>query len=816
MTATLPARADVVIIGGGVIGCSIAYHLTRIGITDVVLLERGQLTCGTTWHAAGLIGQLRASRNMTELAQYTSGLLAGLEAETGQATGFRQNGSVSVALNEGRFEELRRGASMAKGFGLDVTVLTPGDVKARYPLLETRDVVGGIFLPKDGQANPVDVTRAYAAGARARGARILEGVGVETILVEGGRATGVRTALGEVRAQTVVLAAGMWSHAIGRAVGVNLPLHAAEHFYVVTEPLSGLPGDLPVLRVPDEHAYYKEEAGKLLVGAFEPVARPWGMDGIPEDFAFESLAPDIDHFAPVLEMAIARVPRLAEAGIKTWFNGPESFTPDDRYLLGETAEVADLFVACGFNSIGIQSSGGVGKVLADWIRDRRPPMDLADVDVRRMHPFQSNRRYLRDRTVETLGLLYAMHWPFRQVESARGARRAPFHGALVAAGACMGETAGWERPNWFARPGEAPRYAYAWGRQNWFEACAAECRATRERVALYDQSSFAKILVKGRDAACVLDRVSANAVDGAVGRVVYTQWLNERGGIEADLTVTRLAEDAFLVVTSAASQTRDAAWLARHIPDDARCLAVDVTSGMPMLGLMGPASRALLEGLAGEDLSDAAFPFATSREIEIGYARVRASRITYVGELGWELYVPAEFAAHVFERVVAAGAEHGLAFAGYHAMNACRMEKGYRHWGHDIGVEDTPLDAGLAFAVAWDKPGGFLGRDALLRAREAGPPTRRLVQIRLADDRILLHHEEPILAEGRIVGAVTSGMYGHRVGASLAMGYVRHAGGVTRDWLAGTRFAVEVAGVAVPATVQLRPFYDPAGTRVRG
>jgi glycine cleavage system aminomethyltransferase T/glycine/D-amino acid oxidase-like deaminating enzyme len=813
--AELPGRCEVVIIGGGIVGCSVAYHLTRLGIGEVVLLERKELTCGTTWHAAGLVGQLRATRNLTELARYTAELLHELERETGQATGFRQNGSIAVALHPERFEEQKRGASMARSFGLEVEVLGPDEIRARYPLLEMDGVVGGVFLPKDGQTNPIDTTRAFAKGARARGARIVEGVEVERILVEGGRAVGVRTPLGEVRAGTVVLAAGMWSRDLAAAIGVRVPLHAAEHFYIVTEPLPGLPGDLPVLRVPDECAYYKEDAGKLLVGAFEPVAKPWGMAGIPRDFAFETLPEDVDHFEPILEQAVRRVPRLAEAGIQTFFNGPESFTPDDAYLLGETAEVRDLFVACGFNSIGIQSSGGAGKVLAEWIRDRRPPVDLGDVDIRRMQPFQSTSAYLRDRTVETLGLLYAMHWPFRQKETARGARRSPLHDRLLEAGACMGEVAGWERPNWFAPPGVEPRYAYSWGRQNWFAQCAEECRTVRDGVALFDQSSFAKFLVSGADACRVLDRLCANRVDVPPGRIVYSQWLNERGGIEADLTVTRLSETDFLVVTAAASQARDLARLRQHIPEDARCIATDVTPGLPMLGLMGPRSRDLLQALSGDDFTSDVFPFGTSREIEIGYARVRASRITYVGELGWELYIPSEFALHVFERIMQAGEAFGLRHAGYHAMNSCRMEKGYRHYGHDIGIEDTPLEAGLGFAIAWDKPGGFIGREALLRAREEGVPRRRLVQVRLEDDEKLLYHEEPIWHGGRIAGAITSGMYGHRLEASLGMGYVENPGGVTREWLAGGGFEVEVAWQRVPARLQLEPFYDPAGARVR-
>ncbi|MDA0983775.1 MAG: FAD-dependent oxidoreductase [Proteobacteria bacterium] len=811
--SSLPGRAEVVIVGGGIIGCSIAYHLAKLGITDVLLLERRQLTCGTTWHAAGLVPQLRATRNLTELARYTAELLKSLEAETGQATGFRQNGSIGVALNAGRFEELRRGASMARSFGVEVEIVTPAEIRARYPFIDAGGIVGGVWLPQDGQTNPVDTTLAFAKGAKQRGARILENVEVETILVENGRARGVRTGQGEVRAGTVVLAAGMWSHALGRKIGLRLPLQAAEHFYVVTEAIADLPRDLPVLRVPDEWAYYKEDAGKLLVGAFEPVAKPWGLQGIPKDFCFDSLPNDIEHFMPVLEKAVARVPVLANTGIQTWFNGPESFTPDDQYLLGESVEVRDLFVACGFNSIGIQSSGGAGKVLAEWIRDRRVPMDLPGLETSRMQPFQGTRAYLADRTRESLGLLYAMHWPYRQFESARGARRTPFHDRLLAAGACMGELGGWERANWFGTPGSKPYYEYSWGAHNWAAQAREECLAVRDRVALFDQSSMAKFLVQGRDSHRVLNGLGTANVDVPPGRVVYTQWLNDRGGIEADLTVTRLREDEFLVVTSVSSHARDLAHLREAIAPDAHCIVTDVTSGLPMLSLMGPASRALLEKLSGEDLSNTAFPFATSREIEIGYAIVRATRITYVGELGWELYIPAEFALHVFERIVEAGADFGLKFAGFHAMNACRIEKGYRHWGHDIGVEDTPLEAGLAFTCNWEKPGGFTGREALARQREAGAPRKRLVQLRLEDPAALVYHEEPIIIDGKIAGSVTSGMVGHRVEASLGMGWVRLEEPVTAARLAQSGIEIEVAGRRVRAQAQLVPHYDPKNHR---
>lgn len=816
---SLPSHASVVIVGGGVAGCSVAYHLTQIGVTDVVLLERKQLTCGTTWHAAGLVGQLRATRNLTELARYTADLFHSLESETGQATGFKQNGSISVAKTQERLEELKRGASMGKTFGLAIDLLSPAEIRERWPLLEVGDIVGGVFLPKDGQTNPIDTTLALIKGAKQRGARVFENTGVSRILVERGRAVGVETAGGAIRADTVVLCGGMWSHGLAAEVGAAVPLHAAEHFYIVTEPIPGLPSNLPVLRVPDECAYYKEDAGKILMGCFEPVAKPWGMNGIAEDFCFESLPEDHEHFEPILEAAVQRVPALATAGIQLFFNGPESFTPDDRYYLGETPEVRDLFVAAGFNSVGIAASGGVGKVLAQWIVDRRPPLDLCDVDVRRVMPFQSNRRYLHDRTVETLGLLYAMHWPYYQYRTARNARRTPLHDRLIAVGACMGETAGWERPNWFAAPGSTPGYEYSYGRQNWFEACRAECQAVRDRVGLFDQTCFAKFLVQGRDSAALLNRLSTANVDVPPGRIVYTQWLNERGGIEADLTITRLTEDEYLVVTSAICQTRDLAWLRRHIAgDDLRCWVTDVTPGVAMLGIMGPSSRRLLEGISGADLSNASHPFGWSREIEIGYARVRASRITYVGELGWELYISAEHCLDVYERLVAAGEAFGLAHAGYHAMAACRVEKGYRHWSHDIADEDTPLESGLGFTVAWDKPGGFLGREALLAQRARGMLPKRLAQVMLVDDSPaapLLYHEEPIVRDGVIVGSIKSGAWGHRLGKSLGMGYVSCADGVSTEWLNSGRWEVEVACERHPAGVRLEPWYDPRNERIK-
>ena len=821
----LPARARVVIVGGGIVGCSIAYHLTLRGVSDVVLLEREALTSGTTWHAAGLIGQLRATHNLTRLAQYTAELLVGLADETGQETGFQQRGSVSVAANAERYEELRRQASMARVFGVEVEELTPSDVATLVPQARTDDLVGAIYLPGDGVANPVDTTQALAKGARQRGAIIREQVLVERILTDRGRAVGVQyrdgDERGELRADAVVNAAGMWARELANAAGAVVPLHAAEHHYVVTEPVSEISPMMPVLRDQDHCSYFKAEAGKLLVGWFEPVAKPWVSEGpgttggIPDDFAFGTLPVDLEHVAPMIEAAAERMPLLADVGIQLFFNGPESFTPDGRYLLGETPDVPGLFVACGFNSIGIQSAGGAGKVLADWIIDGHPPMDLWDVDVRRVMPFQRNARYLRARTAETLGLLYAMHWPYRQPETARGIRRTALHDRLADRGACFGETAGWERANWYAPRGTPAVYEYSYRRQNWFEHSATEHRAVRETVGLFDLSSFAKFVVQGRDAEAVLNRICANDVAVPVGQCVYTQWLNDRGTIEADVTVTRESRDRYLVVTAAACQVRDLAWMHRHIPIDAHCTVVDVTSAMSTLAVMGPRSRELLVQMTPERLDNAAFPYRTSREIDLGRVRVRASRISYVGELGWELYVPTEFTVGLFDEILDLGDAFGLRLCGYHALDSLRLEKGYRHWGHDISPDETPLDAGLGFAVAWDKPGGFIGRDALLEAREQGQ-ARRMVALRLTgDDAPLLFHNEPIWRDGQIVGRVTSGAFGHTLGSPIGLGYIDQVPGAEVSALLAGRYEIEVAGVRRAADVSLRPLYDPTGERLR-
>ncbi len=820
MAIDLPERARVVIVGGGVIGCSVAYHLAKLGWNEVVLLERKQLTSGTTWHAAGLVGQLRQSINMTRLARYTGELYRGLEAETGQATGYRQCGSLSLATTAGRMEELRRNASMAKVFGLPVNVVSPGEIRSLYPLANLEDVIGGIHIPSDGYANAVDITQALAKGARTGGVRIFQDVTVTSIRHDGERVKGVETGHGGIEADYVVLCAGMWTRDLAASIGVTAPLHACEHYYVLFQDVPGLHSDMPVLRDYDHCSYFKYDAGKLLVGAFEPNARPWGADGIPEDFAFGEIAGDFGHFEPVLMDAMRRIPALEHAGIQKFFCGPESFTPDVRYHLGESSELKNCFVAAGLNSIGLQSAGGVGKVVAEWIRDGHPPLDLWEVDVRRNMPFQINRKYLRARVSESLGLLYATHWPFRQYETARGVRKSALHDRLARAGACFGEAFGWERPNWYAPAGVQPSYAYSYGRQNWFEHSAHEHRAARNAVALFDQSSFAKFRLEGADAVRVLNRVCANEVAVAPGKMVYTQWLNERGGIEADLTVTRLAETAYLIVSGAETESKDFNWLKRHI-GQAHCVLTNVTSGMGVLSLMGPRARELLQSLTPDDVSDRAFPFASSRVIELGYALVRASRITFVGELGWELYVPTEFMQGVYDELVAEGVRHGLVHAGYHALNSLRMEKAYRHWGHDITDEDTPWEAGLGFAVKLDKPGGFIGREALLRQRESGV-RKRLVQFKLKSPEPLIYHNEPIWRGDSIVGFIRSGMYGHTLGAAVGLGYVAlpapaagAAGATAGDGIGADDFEIEIAGVRYPASASLRPLYDPTNERIK-
>ena len=821
--AKLPSHARAVIIGGGVVGCSVAYHLAKLGWKDVVLLERKQLTCGTTWHAAGLIAQLRATQNMTKLAKYSQSLYTNLEAETGVATGFKQNGSITVALTDARMEELRRGAAMARAFGVEIEEISPSDILAKYPGLETKDVVGGVYLDKDGQADPVNITQALAKGARNAGAKIIEGIKVQDVLTENGRATGVMTDQGPVKADYVVNCGGMWAREIGKMAGVTVPLHACEHFYIVTEQVDGLSRNLPVLRVPDECAYYKEDAGKLLLGAFEPVAKPWGGAGIPENFEFDSLPDDFDHFEPILEKAINRLPVLETAGIQTFFNGPESFTPDDRYILGEAPECKNFFVAAGFNSVGIQSAGGAGKVLAEWMDAGEPQVDLWDVDIRRMQPFQNNRSYLSARVTETLGLLYADHYPYRQFASARNIRRTPLHDRLAASGACFGELSGWERANWYlpqseADAGKQAEYEYSWGRQNWFDYAAEEHRAVRETAGLFDLSTFGKLRVIGRDAADLLQLVCGANIDVPAGQIVYTQFLNGRGGIEADVTVSRISETEFLVITPAATVRREISWLKRHIPDGADCHVIDMTSGEAAIAVMGPNARDILQPLTDQSLANEDFAFGQFKTLHMGMAEARAHRISYVGELGWEVYVSSDMAVHLFDEIMASGADKGLRLAGMHVLDSCRIEKAFRHFGHDISDEDHVLEAGLGFAVKTEKPaskfGDFIGREAVLNKKQQGMQ-KRMLQFQLKDAEPLLYHNESILRDGEVVGYLTSGNYGHHLGGSIGMGYVPCPDGETGAQMLESTYEIDVAGVKVEAIASLKPLYDPKSERVK-
>ena len=812
----LPTSARVVIIGGGVVGCSVAYHLTKLGWKDVVLLERKQLTSGTTWHAAGLIGQLRASSNMTKLARYSADLYLGLEAETGVATGMRQVGSVSVALTDERLEELYRNAAMARAFGVPVEELSPAEVNERYGHINLEGVTGGVWLPTDGQADPANIALALAKGARQRGTVVKERIKVTGLTREGRRITGVDWAAdsgsdtGHIACDMVVNCAGMWGHEVGRMAGVNVPLHACEHFYIVSEPIKGLT-QMPVLRVPDECAYYKEDAGKIMLGAFEPNAKPWGMEGIPDSFEFDQLPEDFDHFEPILEAACNRMPMLAEAGIHTFFNGPESFTPDDAYHLGLAPEMDNVWVAAGFNSIGIQSAGGAGMALAQWMEDGEKPFDLGDVDITRMQPFQGNKNYLFERSKETLGLLYADHFPYRQKATARGVRRSPFHHQLAEGGAVFGELAGWERANWFAEEGQLREYRYSWKRQNWFHNSAAEHRAVRENVGMYDMSSFGKIRVGGPDAEEFLNHICGANMSVPAGKIVYTQFLNSRGGIEADVTVTRLSETVYLVVTPALTRLADETRMRRLVRDH-RVTITDVTAGVGVLAVMGPRSRELLQKVSASDFSNAVNPFGTAQEIEIGMGLARAHRVSYVGELGWEIYVSADMAGHVFEVLHEAGQEMDLKLCGMHMMDSCRIEKGFRHFGHDITCEDHVIDAGLGFAVDLKKD-DFIGKEAVSARKESGPKARML-QFRLTDPEPLLYHNEPLLRDGEIVGYVSSGAYGHTLGGAIGLGYVPCEGESTAEVLAST-YEIDVMGTRVKAEASLRPMYDPKSERVK-
>jgi glycine cleavage system aminomethyltransferase T/glycine/D-amino acid oxidase-like deaminating enzyme len=811
-----PTQAQVVIIGGGVIGCSVAYHLAKLGWTDVVLLERTQLTAGTTWHAAGLIeasGFFGATQ--VEMTKYTLELYRSLEAETGQATGNKNVGMISIATSPDRLEELRRIAAFDREFGVEVKELSAEEIKEIWPLAYTDDILAGFYSPGDGRVNPIDVTMALARGARTDGVQILEETAVTGFTIEDRRVTGVVTDNGEIEAEIVVNCAGMWAREIGRLAGVNVPLQPTEHYYLITEPMEGIHADLPVLVDLEKYSYYREEVGGILFGLFEPVAAPWALDGIPKDFSFGEITPDWDRMMPYLEEAMKRIPALEDAGIHNFFCGPESFTPDLGPIMGLAPELDNFYVAAGFNSLGILMGGGVGKVMSQWIVDGVPDADITEIDIARMLPFQNTPKYLQDRAVELLGFMFEDGYPNRQFETARNARKSAFHDRLAAAGAYFGVYAGWEYPDWFAPKGVEPKVEYSWGRQNWFEYSAAEHRATRENVTMLDYSVMGKILVQGRDAEKYLNLICANDIAVPDGRCVYTQWLNETGTIEADLTVTRLAKDQFLILTADGTITAVQAWIRRHIPPDAHVFVTNITSAYSVLNVQGPKSRDFLSSVSQADMSHDAFPFLTMQEIDIGYALVNALRVTYVGELGWELYIPTEFSLHVFDTLVEAGKDFGLKHIGLQALDTLRLEKAYRDYGGDIDNTDTPLEVGLGHFVKFDKPGGFIGRDALLRLKESGY-RYRMVQFLLEDPEPLLHYGEIIYRDGVSVGNIMAGGYGHTLGASVGVGPVNKEGEpVTVDYIKSGAYEIDIAGVRYPAKASLRPMYDPKLKRVR-
>ena len=811
---TLPDSARAVIIGGGVIGCSVAYHLAKLGWRDVVLLEQGRLTCGTTWHAAGLVGQLRAHQNMTRLVQYSAQLYQTLEAETGQATGWKQCGSILVARTPERVTLFRRIASAARAQGVACEIISIEEAARRYPVMRTDDLLGALWLPDDAKVNPAEVTQALAKGARMGGARILEQTRVTAIHQKDGLATGVATTRGDIRAEVVINCAGQWAKQVGRMCGVTVPLHSAEHMYIVTGRIDGVHRELPVLRDPDGYIYVKEEVGGLLMGGFEPVAKPWAMDGIPKNFEFGMLPDDWDQFQILMENALIRLPALETAEIKTFMNGPESFTPDNNFIMGEAPELKNFFVGAGFNSIGIASGGGAGRALADWIVEGEPSLDLWPVDIRRFARVFDNDTLLHDRVKEVLGLHYMMPWPNRELASVRPFRRSPLYDRLAAKHAVFGSKMGWERPNFFAPTKADARVDYSLGRQNWFPFVAAEHEATRNAVTVFDESSFAKFLLQGRDAQAVLQRLCANDINVPIGTSVYTGMLNERGTYESDLTVNRIAHDRFLLVTGTAQATRDAAWINRNLPPDAHVFLTDVTSAYAVIAVMGPKSRELLSRLTKAPVDNTAFPFGTIREIGIGPANVLAMRRTYVGELGWELFVPVELATGVYDAMTQAGVGLGMRDAGYYAIDSLRLEKGYRAWGRELTPDVTPYEAGLGFAVHLDK-GDFIGRPALIAAKVKPPAKRLLSLVALSPDTPLAYGGELILRNGAPAGEVTSAAYGHSVQGIVALGYVATGGVAVDAAFLGGQFEIDIAGERVPVRASLRPPYDPAGARLK-
>ena len=813
----LPDRARVVIIGGGVIGTSVAYHLTKLGLTDVVLLEQGQLSSGTTWHAAGLVGQLRASESATRLVQYSTQLYADLEDETGLSAGYKQCGGVTVARSEDRMVQLRRTAANAEAFNMECELLSPDQALEHYPVMRVDDLVGAIWLPADGKANPTDLTFALAKGARMRGTRVVEKTRATGILTNDGRVTGVRTDKGDIEAEIVVNCAGQWAKQVGAMAGVNVPLHSAEHFYVVTEDIDGVHPDLPILRDPDGYTYFKEEVGGLVIGGFEPEAKPWvSPDNIPHPFEFQLLEEDWDHFEVLMNNALLRIPALEVTGIKKFYNGPESFTPDNQFILGEAPELDNYFVGAGFNSVGIATAGGAGRALAEWIVNGAPTSDLTGVDIRRFAPFNGNNRWLHDRVAEVLGLHYEIPWPNREMKTARPFRRSPVHHLLEEANANFGSRMGWERANFFAPAGIEPTIEYTWGKPNWLKWSAAEQVNTRAAVTVFDQTSFSKYLMVGPDAEQALQWLCTADVGGDVDKAVYTGMLNERGTYESDVTVTCTGAEEYFIVSSAATTERDKDHIRRNLPAGARASLVDVTSSYAVFGVMGPNSRDLLSTLTTVDLSDDAFPFGTSSQISLGYATVRATRITYVGELGWELYVPAEFAVGVYQDLMQAGGQFGVGRGGYYTIESMRLEKGYRAFGRELTPSENPVEAGLLFACKLKTDIEFLGRAAVEKAKAEGP-RRKLVGFSVDAPEAMLWGGELVLRDGAVAGQVTSAAWGETVGGCVGLAYVRSSDDavINADWVKAGSYQVNVGGRLYPISVSLRPIYDPTSTKIR-
>jgi glycine cleavage system aminomethyltransferase T/glycine/D-amino acid oxidase-like deaminating enzyme len=813
MSATLPSHAQTVIIGGGIVGCSVGYHLAKLSHRDVVILERGQLTGGSTFHAAGLVGQLRSSASITQLLKYSVELYDNLEAETGQATGWRQNGGLRLACNAERWTEVCRQATTAHSFGMEMHLLSPQEAQALWPMMEISDLVGAAFLPTDGQVSPSDLARSMAKGARDAGVVCVEGCEVEAVHTANGKVTGLATSQGEIVCEAVVNCAGMWAREVGALAGVNIPVQPVQHQFMVTEPIEGVTPDLPTLRDPDRLVYFKEEVGGIIMGGYELDPIPWAQGGIPGDWVFKLIEPNWEHFEGLGEQAFARMPALGDAGVRQLINGPEAFTPDGTFILGEAPEVKNYFVGAGFNAFGIAAAGGAGKALAEWIVAGEPSMDLWPVDIRRFGAHHRNADWSRERTLEAYSRHYTMSWPHEEHVVGRPRRTSPLYDRLVAAGASFGEKMGWERANWFAPEGVDAVDEYTYGYQNWFPHVGEEHRAVREAVGLFDSSSFAKYIVRGRDAEDALSWICANDVRRPPGRITYTQMLNHRGGIECDLTVARLGPDEFYVVTGTGYATHDAHWIRGGFRAGQDVELEDVTVTRAVLGVMGPRARDLLRTITDASLENAAFPFMTWQEIEIAGVAVMALRVTFVGELGWELHVPTASALRVYDALVAAGGPFGLRHAGYRAIESLRLEKGYRIWGKDISPDYTPLEAGLEFATKLGGTEPFCGREAL--EAHTDDVVKRLAFFTVDDPSVVLLGRETILRDGERVGWLTSGGFGYTIDRPVGLGYVRNANGVDDAFVASGRYELEIAGTIVPCTAHTAPLYDPGMTRVR-